>query len=116
MRHGGGTEGVGFQDVGAGFKILLVNLADHVGPGELQQLVVAFQGFRVVAETLAAIVVLAEPVALDHRAHRAVEDDDALAQDLGQPRAARVGGRVHWPIEKSSRDAGAAEGRGARRP
>ena len=43
-----------------------------------------------VLEALAAVVGLVELVALDHRAHRAVEDHDALLQQRGQARAAGV--------------------------
>ena len=75
-----------------------VDAQDHVGLRQLQQVVVALQVLRVVGEARAAVLGLAEPAALDHRAHRAVEDDDALLQDVGQPDAARIGCRVHAPI------------------
>ena len=42
-----------------------------------------------VAEPLAAEVRLAEPVGLEHRAHRAVEDEDPLAQEARQQREPR---------------------------
>ena len=58
-----------------------MDLADHVGPREHEELVVALQVARVVAEALAAEVGLAELARLDHRAHRAVEDEDALGED-----------------------------------
>jgi len=57
---------------------------------ELQQVVVALQVLRVIAEALTAEIRLAELVALDHRAHRAVEDGDALRQDGGQRLGAGV--------------------------
>ena len=46
--------------------------------------VVALQVARPVAEALAAIVGLAEPVRLHHRAHRSVEDQDALAEQAAE--------------------------------
>ncbi len=45
-----------------------------------------------VLEALAAVLGLAELVALDHGAHRAVEDDDALLQHGGQRARAGVVG------------------------
>ena len=71
-----------------GRQVLLVDLLDDVGPGELQQLVVALQVLGVVLEALAAVVGLGQLVALDHRAHGAVDDQDALLQQRGQGGAA----------------------------
>jgi hypothetical protein len=88
----GGTEGVGLDQVSAGSQVLVVDLADHIGPGELQQVVVALQILAVVGKARAAKVGFAELVALDHGAHRAVDDDDALRQQGRQGGAARVGG------------------------
>ena len=49
------------------------------GPGEHQQVVVAFQVVRmIVQEARAAEVRLRQLVLLDHRAHRAIHDEDAL--------------------------------------
>ena len=61
---------------------------DDVGLGQREQIVVAFQvargAVRVVrvaaaGETFAAIAGFVELVALQHRAHRAVDDEDAVA-------------------------------------
>ena len=75
-----------------------VDVADHVGPRQHQQVVVALQVLAVVREAFAAEVGLAEPVALDHRAHGAVDDGDALVQQGGQGLAAGVGQLVHGTI------------------
>ncbi len=50
-------------------------------------------------EALAAIVGLVEPVALDHRAHRAVEHEDALAEQAAELASALRSqhGSVSWP-------------------
>ena len=79
----------------AGGEVLFVDLADDVGPRELEQLVVALQVLRMVLEALAAVGRLVEPVALDHRAHRAVEDHDALGEQAGQGGGTGVGGQAH---------------------
>ena len=39
---------------------------------------------RVRGETFAAVILLGQPVALDHRAHGAVEDEDALLKKFGE--------------------------------
>ena len=49
-----------------------------------QQVVVALEVVRVVGEALAAIVGLDQAVALDHGAHGAVEDEDALREQVAQ--------------------------------
>jgi len=98
LRDGRGTEGVGLDEVGAGGEVLLVDLAEHVGPREHQHLVVALQVLVVVLEALAAVVGLGELVALDHRAHRAVEDGDAVLQQGGQALGSCVGDGLHAAI------------------
>ena len=50
---------------------------DDVGPRQDEQVVVALQVVRMVAEALTAVVRLGERVALDHGAHRAVQHEDA---------------------------------------
>ena len=78
LRHAGGVEGAGLDDVGAGFEIGPVNAAHHVGAGEDQQVVVALEVFRMIGKARAAVVGLAKPVLLDHRTHGAIENQDAL--------------------------------------
>ncbi|MNK92639.1 hypothetical protein D3C87_1127690 [compost metagenome] len=95
LRDGGGAEGVGLDDVGASFQVLAVDLGDHIGPHQGQQLVVALHVLAVAGEALAAEVRLAQLVALDHGAHGAVQDQDALAQQAGEFAALGIGfGRV----------------------
>jgi hypothetical protein len=76
-----GAERVGLDQVGARGEIRVVDLADHVGAREHEDLVVAAQVARVVAEALAAEVGLAELARLDHRAHRAIDHEDPLGED-----------------------------------
>ncbi len=93
LADGGGAEGVGLDDVGAGRQILGVDFFNHLRMGELEEFEVALEMFgRMMGEARAAVLFLGEFVALHHRAHGAVEDDDALAEELGE----RVkGGGVH---------------------
>src|SRR5690606_12656375 len=92
----GGVEGVGLDQVGAGLKVGAVDAFDDLGTGEQQQVVVALEvvaAARAVAlvrgmvlavvalgEALAAVVGLAKAMALDHRAHRAVDEQHAFAK------------------------------------
>ncbi len=63
---------------------------DGVGTGQAQEVVVAPQVPRMSREPLAPEVRLGEPVALEHRAHRAVEHQDALPDDVRENRQAGV--------------------------
>ena len=63
-----GVEGVGGEDVGAGVGEALRDLADQLGPGQVQEVVIAL---LVAAEVeRAAIIGLAEPARLDLRCRR----------------------------------------------
>ena len=91
LRNRGGVEGVRFDQVGAGGEIRGVNLLDDVGAREAEQVVVALEIVRMSGETFAAEVGLRQVVALDHRAHRAVEDHEPGGEQRFE-RAARGGG------------------------
>ena len=62
----------------AGLEVLLVDLGDDVGPRQHEDVVVAPQIVRMVREPLAAEIGFGQLMPLDHRPHRAVEDEDAL--------------------------------------
>ena len=55
-----------------------------IGPGQREQVVGTAQVARMVGEALAPEIGLGQLVRLEHRAHGAVEHEDALAQDPGQ--------------------------------
>ena len=76
---------------------------DDVGPGQREQVVVAFlvvrlatatgavgmafggeQGVVALREAFAAVIGFLQVVALDHRAHRAIDDEDALCKRVFQ--------------------------------
>ena len=75
-----GREGVGLDDVGAGDGVLVVDLLDRLRLAEDQEIVVALLMAGAADELVAAEMVLVEAEALDLRAHRAVEDQNALAR------------------------------------
>ena len=85
-----GIEGVGFQDVGAGIQVGLLDLGDDLRLGQQQQVVVALDVARPVGETLATVVRFFQPIALDHGAHAAVEDEDALREGVAEGGEARA--------------------------
>src|SRR5262249_23543333 len=87
LRDRGAAEAVRLDDVAARLEVRLVDAPDDVGARQHEELVVALHVVGVVAEALAAVVGLAEPVALDHRAHRAVEYEDAAREQLVESRA-----------------------------
>ena len=82
--HRVGVEGVGLDDVGARVEVLAVDRGDDVGLGEGEQVVVALEVGGPVGEALAAVALLGRPVALDRRAHRAVDHQDPLAEQRGE--------------------------------
>ena len=86
-----GAERVRLDDVRAGIEVGAVDLADHVGAREAQQVVVAEEGDGVGGEVVAAEVGLGERVALDHGAHRAVEDQDTLLEEALERGTGRLG-------------------------
>ncbi len=69
-----------------------MDLADDLGLAEHQQIVVALEIVGVVLEALAAIAGLVKLVALNHGAHGAIENEDALARLLVQGCDALVAG------------------------
>ena len=53
-RDRGGVESIGFDDIGAGFKIFGVDVGDQIGLGQTQQIVATFEIFAVIGKTRAA--------------------------------------------------------------
>src|SRR4029077_1676260 len=81
----GRAKRVGFDDIGPCFEVSGMNFLDHLGLSQVQQLEAAFEIFSLpVAEFFSAVIVFGQFPALNHGAHRAVEDDDALVEQLFQ--------------------------------
>ena len=78
MRQRVGVEGVGLDDVGAGLEVGAVDVLDELGLGQDQHLGAVLERLGVAAEARAAVVLLGRVAGVDQRAHRAVEDEDAL--------------------------------------
>jgi len=96
-----GAEGVGDGDVGPRLEVGVVGLGDELRPGQADQLVVALEIKRVVAESLAAEVRLGQPPVLEPGAHGAVDHQDALGRQRLQ--AAASGSAVCGHGRKSPR-------------
>jgi hypothetical protein len=80
----GRAEGVGLDDVGAGLEKTPVDVAEHLGLRHREDVAVVEQVLGRVLEAVAAGVALLHPVGADGRSHRPVDDDDALAKQLGE--------------------------------
>ena len=65
---------------------------DQVGLREGEQVVVAAQLVREILEALAAILGFRQLLALDHRTHRAIEDEDAFGEQRFDP------GGMRWDV------------------
>src|ERR1019366_10054641 len=76
----GGAEGVGFQDLGAGFGVLLMDLANGVGRGEVKLIEAA------VDEDAARV---------EHGTHGAIGHNDAGRQLVAEFLSAGSGGSSH---------------------
>jgi hypothetical protein len=81
LRDARRSERVGLDDVRAGFEEAPVDVADHVRLREREDVAVVEQVLGRVLEPLAANVCLGHPVRADGRAHRAVDDGDALLEE-----------------------------------
>ncbi len=84
LRDRGRVERVGADDVRARLQIRVVDCPDDVGLRQRKQIVVALEVMVVRDERGAAILGLAELVALDHRSHRPVEDENPLLEERGE--------------------------------
>ena len=78
-------EGVRRRDVRAGLEVRAVDVAHDLRPRQVEQVRVAGDVERVVAEALAAVLLLPAHALLDQHAPRAVEDGDALPEDGFEP-------------------------------
>ena len=61
-----------------------MDVEDDVGPGQVEQVGVAGDLARMVAEALPAVVGVGEPAPLEHRSPRPVEHEDPLREQVAQ--------------------------------
>ena len=78
-----------------------MNVFDDGGLRQRQQVVVALHVPRPVLEARAAIARLIELVTLDHRTHGAIEQHDALLEELAQ-RGDASGARGHAGLDQET--------------
>jgi hypothetical protein len=88
----GRRERVRGDDVRAGVEVAAVNLLHRVGSREVQDVDVSAEVAPVLAEALAAELLLGELEGLDRGAHRSVEHEDAFGEELLQSIADAWGG------------------------
>ena len=90
------VESIGLDDVGAGFEIRIVNFADDVWLRKDEDVVVALDVVRMPREACTPVSALVQPVALDHRAHCAIHDENPLREQRGE----KIGSvRLHGDTE-----------------
>ncbi len=82
LRDAGRAEGVGLDDVRAGLEEAAVDVTDHLRLRQREEVAVVEQILRRVLEALAADVRFLHAVGADGRAHRAVDDDDAVLKEF----------------------------------
>ena len=79
-RNRGRIKRIRFENVCARFEVFVVNRANHGGPRQREQIVIAAQIAFPIGKSFATIFGFRQSIALNHRAHRAVEDENALHQ------------------------------------
>ena len=82
----GRGERIGRNDIGAGTKIGEMNSADGFRPGEVEEIIIAANFAVPRVEARAAIGFLLEPEFLNHGAHGAIKNQDALLSEAVQRR------------------------------
>ena len=73
LRDGGGGKRIGFDNIAARFQKHGVNIANNIGLGERQQIIITSHIGVVIGKPRAAIGRLIKLMTLNHRAHCAVE-------------------------------------------
>ncbi len=75
LRDAVGVERVGLDDVRARGQVFAVGGLHEIRPAQVQELVVALDVLRPALEPLAPVVLLGQPMGLQQRAHRPVDDE-----------------------------------------
>ena len=91
LRDRGRRERVRRHHVGTGSEVCVVDAADRVRLGDVEQVVVAVDGPIPRVELGASIGVLVETETLDHGAHRTVEHEDPFRRGLAERADAHAG-------------------------
>jgi hypothetical protein len=84
LRNAGGPKRIRLDDVGPGFKKSSMDIADHLWLGQHKKIAVVQQPLGRVFKSLAAYIRLRHAVGADGRAHRAVDDGNAVFENLLQ--------------------------------
>ncbi len=72
-----GIKGIGLNDIRTHLQIFPVYLADQIGTGKRQQVVVTFEQPVKILEPLSPKIGLAQTITLYHRTHRTIQNQDA---------------------------------------
>ena len=82
LRNRRRTKRVGFDDVRPCFEEAPVDVTDHIGLGQREQIAVVEQVFRRILEALPADVRFRHAIGADGGAHRSVNDGDTVLKNL----------------------------------
>ena len=80
LGQAGRIEGIGLDDIGPGFHVFPVQALDQFRLGKAQQVVIALQVLVEVRKAFAPVLALVQLLLLDHGAHGAIQDQDALGE------------------------------------
>ena len=72
------VKGVGLDDVRAGFEIGAMDLPDHIGLSQAEQIIIASEVVRKVGEAFTPEFIVGKASRLDHGPHGAVKQQDAF--------------------------------------
>ena len=104
LANRGRRKGVGFDQVGAGLQIVPMDLFNDLRLGNLKQLVVALEILAIpITEPFAPELHFTEFVPLNHRAHRTIDDGDALFEQVHKPLTSRPCFLSDRPIQHGRR-------------
>ena len=81
QRNGLGVKRICLDDISARFEVLAMNSFDHVRLSQAKHVIQPGKILGPGFEALAAMRRFIEPLLMHHRAHRAIDNDDALAQE-----------------------------------
>ncbi len=80
LRNGRRIKRIRLEDIRTCRQVLLVNALDDFRLRQQQQIIVALEILCMAGKTRATIICLRQPVTLDHRPHRTIENQNALTE------------------------------------
>ena len=76
-----------------------MDLPDDLRPGQTEDVVIIFERRRVIPKEVTPIILLLQIEALDHRPHRAVEDQNPFSEEINDIEGIRMAKIVRHILE-----------------